>query len=159
MKPSMYLLAVAVLIAGNSAFAESFWPNRPNVVRAAQTLADEVEHFDTALHNIHAPDHVIQKVHHFEETVTEFVEIAAHGTYQEAYSEMNHIRQDVQLIRDEMYAHPHLLHNPAVATEWRHVRTSYRNLDHAMFQHFGSRWTPEAVAQLQKDMAELEAAH
>jgi len=162
MKALLTLAAFAAICGGSLAQAEpgGFWANRPNVIRAADVLAEEVEHFDTSLHNISAPQHVIAKVHHFEETVTEFVnEVRAGMSYQEATQEMNHIRQDVGLIRDELYAHPQLLQNPIVNREWRHMRTAYRNLDHQMFLWNSARWTPERVQELERDMAELEAAH
>ena len=53
--------------------------NRQEVIRAAEKLAEEVEHFDEELHLVNAPSHVIGKIHHFEETVIEFVDEARHG--------------------------------------------------------------------------------
>jgi len=160
MKFLLTMVAAATFFSGTFAKAEPFWQNRPGVIRAAQILAEEVEHFDTSLHNISAPAHVIAKVHHFEETVTEFYEgVSGPWSYQEATQEMNHIRQDVQLIRNELYAHPQLLQNPTVYREWNHMRTAYRNLDHQMFLWNTTRWSQERVQELEKDMAELEAAH
>lgn len=161
----MQSLATRFLVA---AFAVGFlaatdanaWQNRPNVIRAAQVLEEEVEHFDTSLHNIHAPNDLIAVVHHFEETVMEFLEEVRNGcSYQFAQSEMNHIRQDVGLIRQKLSIYPSVLHNPAVSREWQHMRTAYRNLDHQMFFWVNGRWSDAEVAQLRADMAELEAAH
>lgn len=155
MKNMVKGLLLAVVTIGSFAVAEPIWENRPNVVRAAETLAQEVEALDTALHNVTAPDHIIQKVHHFEETVTEFAEDVRTMPYQEAVQEMSHIRQDVDTLRQELSAHPQLLQNPAINNEWRHVRSAYRNLDHQMFQLGGGL----RDAQLKKEMAEIEEAH
>ncbi len=160
MKTLMSYVGLLAFALGVTAVAEpGYWPNRINVQRAAEKLAQEVEYFDTALHEISAPHDVIQVVHHFEETAMEFVEIARRGTYQEAYAEMSHIRQDVQLIRDQLYRYPQLLNYPKVDTEWRHVRTAYRNVDHQMFMFSAGRWTSEKVKELEKDLAEMEAYH
>ena len=156
MKNTVKGLLLAIVTTGTFAVAEpDGWFNRPNVVRAADTLAQEVESFDTALHKVTAPDHIIQKVHHFEETVTAFAEDVRKMPYQEAVHEMIHIREDVETLRQELSAHSQLLQNPAIDTEWRHVRSAYRNLDHQMFQSGGINHD----AEMKREMAEIEAAH
>ena len=95
-----------------------------------------------------------------EEVVTEFVdEVRAGCTYQYALQEMNHIRQDMDLLRTMFTQYPQLLQYPAVYNEWRHVKTAYRNLDHEMYHWVAGRWNASAVATLKKDLAELDAAH
>lgn len=135
------------------------WQNRPNVVRAAQVLASEVERFDEALHNIQAPTDLIQTVHHFEETVMEFAQETQTCTYQMAQQEMNHIRQDVGLIRNKIAQYPYVLNHYLVAQEWQHVRSAYRNLDHQMFYWVLGRWSDSSVETLRSEMADIEAAH
>ena len=158
-----YKLALGALALGYAVLAASpalAWNNRPGVLRAAEILADEIERLDTALHTIHAPPSIIAKVHHFEETATEFAnDVRGGASYQHAYAEMQHIRQDVGLVRDEFALYPHLLRDRVVEQEWRHVRTAYRNLDHQMFMNFADRWTPEKVEALERDMADLMEAH
>lgn len=133
--------------------------NRPRVIQASTRLASEVEHFDEALHDVNAPAHVIKLVHHFEETVTEFAMMAKTASYQELYSEFDHIREDMKMIREEMAQHPKLMQNQNVFQEYQHMRTAYRALDHAMFFRFTNRWTTEAVEQLNSDLADMEASH
>ena len=157
---SLYFALLAVGLVAFAAPAKAdHWANRPAVIRAADKLAEEMEHFDEAMHAAHAPEHFIGKVHHFEETVMEFATEVRTCTYQQAYQEMNHIRQDVGLIREEFNAHPQLLQNFQVYTEWKHVRTAYRYLDHAMYQWDTNRWNSAKVEALKNDVAEMEAAH
>ena len=135
MKLGLTTLMLSAVLFSRVSFAESFW-NQPQVLRGAQTLAVEVEHLDEALHNVKAPAHVIQKVHHFEETVNDFVLDLQKGcTYEFALAEFAHIREDVGIIRDELYAHPGLLNNHQVWTEWNAMRRAYRYLDHALYAH------------------------
>src|SRR5690606_37501530 len=121
-------LAIATtLFISSTAFG---WANRAQVIRAADTLQQEVEIFDEALHEINAPHDLIELVHHYEETVGEFVYLAQSASYQEAQAEMSHIRQDIGLIRNKLSQYSWVLNYPTVTTEWRHVRTAYRYLDH-----------------------------
>jgi hypothetical protein len=117
---------VLTLIVGYAALAATpahAWNNRPGVLRAAETLAAEVERLDTALHTINAPQsRHRQNASTSKETVTEFAtEVRQGASYQHAYGEMQHIRQDVALIRDELALYPYLLQNPTVEIEWRHT--------------------------------------
>lgn len=161
------LLVLVALNLGSSAVASEVaaddhlraWFNRPNVVRAAERLAFEIEAYDEALHAVNAPTHVIQKVHHFEETALEFVQLTKTASYQECYQEMNHIRQDFGLIRTEMNAHPYLLSNYKVNQEFQHVRTAYRALDHEMFVYDSNRYSADALDQLEKDLIEMDNSH
>lgn len=140
------VLSLAVLERAN-AF------NRPEVIRAGEKLAVEIEHLDEALHNVNAPAHVIQKVHHFETTANDFVEELRLGcTTNEAWDEYQHIRLDYTEIRNEFYAHPYLLNNYQVNTEWRALRSAYRWLDHAMYTRAGD--LPDAEVEAAKQFLE-----
>jgi hypothetical protein len=154
---------LGVALVGFTMFASAeanAWINRANVVRAAEILEQEVEALDTQLHNVNAPAEVVQTMHHFEETAMEFAEIARRGTYQEANAEMHHIRQDIQLIRDQFARYPWLLSNIGINTEWRHVRTAYRNVDHQMFApFFANRYTAEETEQLKADVEAMLQQH
>lgn len=156
---SLYIAAFALALVGFTGQAKAEWQNRPQVIRSAETLRDEVEHFDEAMHQGGAPAHFIEKVHHFEETVMEFAQMVRTCSYQEAYQEMNHIRQDIQMLRSEFNAHPQLLQNFQIYTEWNHVRTAYRYLDHEMFHWDASRWSNAKVETLMKDVKAMEEAH
>lgn len=164
MRKATSQLVFLVYALGASAFAgdatgptadADHWHNRPNVINAAARLATEIEHLDESLHNVHAPTHFIQKVHHTEETVTEFVQMVRSGVaYHEAKSEFDHIRQDMQLITNEFNQHSHLLADPKVASEWRFARSAYRRLDHEMFR----RPRPTLpLDQLDRELQKLEA--
>ncbi len=154
----MKLLSIATFIGlwtlSAPAVAADNWYNRPEVLRSAEVLATEVEHFDEALHDVNAPTHVIQKVHHFEETVMEFVDdIRAGASYQSSWQEFQHIRQDVASIRQEMSAHSYLLQNQKVNLEWNALRRAYRYLDHAML-HRGHNGAQHA--RMEADIKALE---
>jgi len=156
------LLFILTALIGTSLTAQNDnldWSNQNNVIRAAERLAVEVEQFDESLHDINAPSHIVQKVHHFEETVQEFALLAKTGTYQQAMGEFNHIRADFQVIRQDMAQNPYLTQNYKVATEFQHMRTAYRALDHEMFMHDKVRWNDAKVQKLMQDLTELDASH
>jgi hypothetical protein len=156
---SLAVATLAIALWANTSSADN-WLNRQNVIRAANELAEGIEHLDTELHAVQAPNDLIQIVHHYEETITEFVDEVTRGiSYQEASFEMNHIRQDYGLLRDKLYQYPQYLQRPAIAMEFRHVRSAYRALDHEMFRWDSARWTPERVQALEKEQAELKAYH
>lgn len=151
-------LTAIVLTLGFSQYARAEFWNAAQVLRTAQTLAVEVEHLDESLHDVKAPAHVIQKVHHFEETVNDFVmDIQAGASYQHALEEFSHIRLDVDEIRQELYAHPYLLQNAKVWTEWNAMRRAYRNLDHALYMFDANgQALMDDVASLQAEMAQTQ---
>lgn len=159
MKSIVFLLTALIGLSVTAQTDNLDWNNQSNVVRAAERLASEVEQFDESLHDVNAPAHLVQKVHHFEETVQEFVLLARTGTYQQAMGEFNHIRADFQVIRQEMNQHPYLMQNYKVNTEYQHTRTAYRALDHEMFMHDKVRWNDARVKKLMQDLTELDAAH
>lgn len=154
----MQFKALAMIAAAFVSTTAVAWPNRAQVIRTAEVLGEEVERFDEALHEVNAPADLIEITHHFEETSWEFQEIARRGSFQEAQAEMAHIRQDVGLMRDKLARYPWVLNYPTVATEWRHVRTAYRQLDHQMFIR-NSRLTREQAAQLQAEFDALLDEH
>lgn len=130
--------------------------DRPEVIRAGEKLSIEVEHFDESLHDANAPSHLTAKVHHFEETVSEFVaEVRSGAPYGVVIDEMGHIRADMRELRDEMYTHSDLLNYPGVYTEYRAMRTAYRWLDHAVYMGHGSspHWGFDALENLDVDAA------
>lgn len=153
---SLFVIVGILHLATAAQAVDPYFPNRAEVIRSADSLASEVEHLDEALHAINAPTALIQKVHHFEETVFEFAdEVRAGCTYAFANEEMNHIRQDVQSIRLDFDRYPYLLNNIKVANEWRMMRRAYRWLDHAMFMH-SRNMTDEMDSALQRDIQILE---
>lgn len=143
MKFNVIALALTTLVS-SSAFAQN-WMNRAQVVRAADVLQEEVERFDESLHETNAPADLIEIVHHFEETVAEFYVLAQQASRAEAEGEWRHIAQDIQLIREKLERNSWVLQYPTVNTEWRHVRTAYRNLDHQMFIRAGRSATQREV--------------
>ena len=153
-------IAAAFVVVFTFCASAQAWPNRPNVVRAAEKLADEIERFDTALHEVRAPQPLLQRVHHFEQTVAEFVKDVRGGcSYQSAVSEMAHIRQDVGLVRDLIARYPGVTASAKVATEWRHVRSAYRHLDHEMFVHVAGRWSLAALEKLKGELERMDSEH
>lgn len=109
------------------------WTNRPQVIRVAERLAEDVELFDESLHAVDAPKAVIERTHHFEETVADFASELKAMPYEEATGELSHIREDVEMIRREMYKYPKLMSNFKVVTAFRRMRLTYRELDHEMY--------------------------
>jgi len=109
------------------------WTNRPQVIRVAERLAEEVELFDESLHAVEAPKAVIERTHHFEETVADFASELKVISYVEATEELSHIREDVEMIRREMYKYPKLMKQVKVSIAFHRMRLTYRELDHEMY--------------------------
>lgn len=105
-------MALLTLFVGGLASAEGDgWSNRQNVIRAAMRMAEAVEVFDGHLHAVDAPTALIGAAHHLEETVLIYVSDLEEMPYKAAVAELNHIRQDMELIRREMFRVPKLLGN------------------------------------------------
>lgn len=122
MKKVFFTLAIAV---GGVAAA--------SVLSAAMELAEGIEHLDTELHAISAPAHVINLVHHTEETTFEFVSLVREGAPKHVQrAEYQHIRLDVAEVRREMKIHRYF-RNARVEMETWHVYSASRQLDHALF--------------------------
>lgn len=130
MKNPVRVVALALAIAiGGVALA--------SVLSAAEELATGIEHLDSELHAIRAPDHVINLVHHSEETVFEFVDaVSGDAPYPSLYAEFQHIKRDVVEIRREMIAHRYF-NNMRVRGEMWHVWTASRYLDHEFYHPTG----------------------
>lgn len=108
-----------------------------NVLSAADELAEGIEHLDTELHRINAHGHVIEVVHHAENTVFEFVDLLiSRAPRQLVMAEFNHISTDMRDIRQEMRAHRYY-GSRTVMVEFLHAWTAYRYLDHSLPRHFG----------------------
>lgn len=109
------------------------WTNRPQVVRMAEQLNENVEQFDNSLHKLEAPKRIIDLTHRSEETVSAFAEEVRVAPYSQVVMKLDAIRKNIRFLHWELGKYPSLIYNPAVRTSWEHLWICYRKLDHEIF--------------------------
>jgi len=153
-------MAFLSVVSGSKPAIADDWPNRPKVLHAAQVLSLEIKELDRALHSVGAPHHVLDTLHHLEQTTLVFVQrVQGNCSYADGSLLFHHIHSDFHSFEYELNYHHYLLHYQNVALEWKHANTAYRALDYEMYHLDKERWSDDKVDGLKRDLQDLTGVH